>query len=149
MLVHPPDSWNTKNTRCTWCVALTESTALPNDKLLWHRLGCWRGSKEQFLTFHPHSEPEWLFHSWGCAATSSLEQVTSSLPPRATASSNLCISLTEQGTHCSVFLAKTTQLLGCSPENLKGKSPNYFKKRETEWRMWLPQLKMKGVLFEI
>lgn len=81
MLVHPPDSFNTKNTRCTWCVPLTESTALTkitNYKLHW--LGFWKASKQQFLPFHPHSEPGWMLHSWGCAALSSLEQVSSSLP---------------------------------------------------------------------
>lgn len=94
MLVQPPDSLNTKNTRCTWCVAFIECTDLTNYKLQWHWLGFWRGSKEQFLTFHPHSEPGWLLHSWGCAATSSLEQVTSSLPLRATASKFASVWLT-------------------------------------------------------
>lgn len=123
MLVQPPDSLNTKYTRCTKCVPLIESTALTNYKLQWHWLGFWKGSKEQFLTFHPHSEPGWLLHSWGCAATSSLEQVTSSLPPRATAS-KLCITLsdTARGTHCTVCAAKTTQLPWKSP----GQEPKLF-----------------------
>lgn len=140
-----PDSLNTKYTRCTWCVA--PSRIRSPYKLHWHWLGSWRESKKHII--HQISptlrQPGCLLHSWGYVATISFEQVTSNLNPRATVS-KLRLSLTDTAWS---FLAKTAQLLDYSSETLKGKSPNYFKKHETEWRMWFAQLKMKVINFEI